>query len=805
MGNEKKAVVLLLVLTTLLTGNLAAVLQNNPAAYAAQEKPLKFEVRFVPTKLIEKTESKIEIVPLKGGKVFPQKIEDLTVTSQNPDILKIVEGSHTTEGFATTVKIETVKQGKTTISLAAPGFESSEFPVTVHHNNRNEKKIVIKALPDKFSINGPNKGYLAVELLDEDGIPIIARDDITVSLTTSNNKIIDLAGRELVIEKGNYYAIEEFSINSFDDSVIVYASAPNVETAETEVEVVSPTKPFQVKLFVAPDRASRSSITNSYAVVQLQDANGNPIRATEDIPVSIKISDPFGSDIKLNDRGRIPQISPSSTLVIKKGDYWDATKLVTNAGIVGEYEVGISAKGYDVSESKTLEIVESELVEDRNVVFDPVPSLAIGGEEELVGIVHLEDDDENLLLANENLEFRIFSSDEDAMSIKKVQIERGQISAAVYAKLGYVKPDSLNLHEAFENKELSPPAVFGPREVTLKLVAEPLVSKIMSNSNLPLVTYVTKSDGSSWYFPYDTDIFFSPSDLLDTAPQFASMGSGPIIMEAFSTKEGSETLLVQSGTLSTEMKVENHKTTPSKMELDMPSRVFAGLNNMVVAQILDNEGKPIFANSDIQIKVISNDKSVVDVTKDFMIKRGESYSAIDIEPLKKGTAELAVLATGFPLTKKTITVDELKPDIKFDSPSIVDPNSSFASSILVTMDGNPLRDMDVSWDVQGATVQERQSTTDSTGKSTVLLLSGNKTINLSAQVSNEMFPSTTSKKTIKINSTLIDTEPTQQDTGNNNKKKIFEVFGIDLFLIIVPLAIVTSGIVIKKKGLMKLK
>ncbi|NIQ07399.1 MAG: hypothetical protein GWO20_17240, partial [Candidatus Korarchaeota archaeon] len=60
------------------------------------------------------------------------------------------------------------------------------------------------------------------------GIPIIARDDITVSLTTSNNKIIDLAGRELVIEKGNYYAIEEFSINSFDDSVIVYASAPNV-------------------------------------------------------------------------------------------------------------------------------------------------------------------------------------------------------------------------------------------------------------------------------------------------------------------------------------------------------------------------------------------------------------------------------------------------------------------------------------------------------------------------------------------------------------------------------------------------
>ncbi len=790
-----KKLIIILITATLLTGGFSASMQND--AYG-QEKPLKFGVRLIPTKLIEKTESKMEIVPIKGGKVFPQKIEDLTITSQNPDVLKIV-GKEYTNSFVTVVNVKTLKQGKATVALAASGFESSEFPVTVYHNNRNEKTIAIKALPDKFSVNGPNKGYLSVELLDEDGVPIVAREDVTISLTTSNNKVIDLAGKELVIEKGNYYALEEFSIKQFDDSVIVYASAPNVETAEEKINIVTPSKPFEIKLFVYPDRASRSSITNSFAIVQLQDANGNPIKAAEDIPVSIKISDPFGSDIKLNERGRIPQISPSSTLVIKEGSYWDATKLVTNAGIAGKYDVGISAKGYDVSQPKTLEIVDSELVEDRNVIFDPVPSLATGGEE-LVGIVHLEDDSENLLLANENLEFRIFSSDEGAMSIKNVQIDKGQISAEVFAQLGFVKPDSLDIHEAFENKELTTPAVFGPREVTLKLVAEPLVPKIMSNSNLPLVTYITKSDGSAWYFPYDTDIFFSPSELLDTAPQFAKTGSGPLMMEAFSIKEGSETLLVQSGTLSTEMKVENHLSAPSKLELDMPQRIFAGMKNEVIAQILDDNGKPIFANSDVQIKVISNDKSIVDVTKEFVIKRGQSYTTIDIEPLKKGSAELAVLATGFPLTKKTVNVDELKPDIKFDAPEIVEENSSFSSSIIVTMDGSPLPNMDVSWEVDGGSIQQRQGTTDGTGKSTILLLSGNKTISLDVNVSKGLFEPTTAKKTIKVNQTDSGTEQSNPESD----EKLFEVFGVDVFLLIVPLAIIASGVVIKKKGLMKI-
>lgn len=779
----------------LLTANVAVLGTEN--SVFAEEKPLKFGVRFFPTKLIEQSESQIEVFPLRDGKLFPKKIQDITITSQNPDILKVVGKQHTGD-FTVTINVKTEKQGETKISLAAPGFESAEFPVKVHHNNRNEKKILVNALPDKFSINGPNKGYISVELLDEDGIPIMAREDVTITLTTSNTEAVSFPSKEMIIEKGNYYAIQEFSVDQFDDSVIIYASAPNVETAETTINVVTPTKPFKIKLFVNPDRASRSSITNSFAIVQLQDANGKPVKATEDIPVSIKIRDPFAGSIILNESGRIPQISPSSTLVIKKGEYWDATKLVTNAGISGKYTVGISAKGYNVSPPQILEIVESELVEDRNVVFEPVPALAVGGEQ-LIGVVHMEDESENLLLVNENLGFRIFSSDVGALSINRVQIDKGQISAAVYGTLGYHKPDSLNIHEAYENKELTPPTIIGPRKATLKLVSEPLVPKIMSNSNVPIVTYITTSDGSHWYFPTQTNLFFSPSELLDTAPQSVEAGSGAVLMEAFSQKEGSETLLVKSGTLSTEMKIENHLTLPTKMQLDVPKRVFAGIENTIVAQILDSDGKPLFANSDIIIKIISNDKSIVDVPDEFTIKRGESFTLIDLLPVKKGSVELAVLSTGFPLIKKSINVDELKPDIKFDSPEIVEPNTSFVSSVLVTMDGHPLSDMDVSWDVSGADVQERQGTTDKTGKSSIVLLSGNKTVDLGVDVSNEIFPSTTATKIIKTNSTL------EANKTEEKKGRIFEVFGMDVFLILVPAAIAISGVIMKKKGKMRIK
>ena len=789
MNNKKNIFVLtsifLLFINTSTIGFLSDVF--------AVEEPLSFGLRFFPTKFIEKSEGKIEVFALRDEKVFPTTIHDLTITSQNPEILKIT-GKEFTEDYTTLVNIMPEKQGTTTIALAAPGFESSEFSVTVYHNNQNEKKITVKALPDKFSVNGPNKGYLSVELLDEDGVPTMAREDVTVNLSVSNPETIDLISNEMVIEKGNYYAIQEFSVDQFDDSAIIYASAPNVETAETKISVVPPSKPLIVKLFVSPDRASRTAITNAFAVVQLQDANGNPIKAPNDIPVSIMIDDPYGVGT-LSPDGRITKISPSSNLVIKKGEYWDATKLITNAGVLGKYFVGISAKGYAVSPPQELEIVDTELIDQRNVVFDPMPTLA-SGKEELIGIVHMEDNDEKLLIVNQDLKFKIFSSDEEALSIKNVQIDKGQISAEVYGKLGYVKPNSLSLNEAYENKELPELEIFGPRKATLKLVSEPLVTKVMSNANVPIVVYPTVSDGSVWYFPSNTDIFFSPSELLDLASESVKEGSSPILIESFAKKEGSETLLVKSGTLSAEMQIKNHLSVPTIMDIDVPQRVFAGMENKMIAQILDDENRPIFANSDVEIKVISNDEKIIDITDEFKIKHGESFTMINLLPQQKGSVELAVLATGFPLIKKTINVEELKPDVEFESPKTIESNTSFVSSILATLDGKPLSNMDVSWDVTGAAVQERQSKTDAAGKSTIALLSGNKTITLNASISNDIFPTTTHKQIITINST---------NSIVHEEKAAFEIFGIDVFLLLVPSAIITSGIVMKKTGRMKIK
>lgn len=764
-----------------------------PHAFAAQ-KNYEFGIRQIPEKISENNEVIFEIYSLKNKKIFPIEIDNLSATSQNPDILQIKEIKRT-DSFTTQVVAEALNQGSTKIAIAAPSFESKEFPITINNNNQIEKKILIKALPNMFTPNGPRNGYIAVELVDKNGLPISTKEDVIVTLTTSNNKILDFGTNEVVIKKGNYYAIQDFKINSFTDSVTVYASAQNVETAKETIHIVKPKGPLKVQLYIFPDKASRNAITNTYAIVQLQDANGKPIKATEDIPISIKISDPSGTKIKLNDRGKIPTISPAEPLTIKKGDYLAVTELVTNVGLLGTYEVAISANNYQASPVKKIEVVETDLVEDRNIVFNSLPVLA-DGKEKLIGIVHLEDTDKNLLLADDDMEIKIYSSDEEILSVNNINIKKSQIAGKAYAKVGYLEPSSLTLHEQSENKQLSSPTIFGPKKQTLKLVTEPLVPNILANSNYPVVAYMRQSDGSAWFFPEDAELFFSPGELTRIEESTVQKGDTPQLLDAFATKAGKEKIIVKSNIYSADLSVENQAAVPSNLMLDVPPRIFSGMPNTFVAQILDSNNNPLYSNERIDIKIISNEPEIIDIEEPIMIQKGEHFTSFQVTPKTKGTAEIAVLATGFPLSKKTIEVYELVPEIKSEFPEIVDAYTPFVSTISATFDGIALSDLDVDWNVEKGVVQEKDVKTNSEGKATISILSDEKNIGIKANVSGKWFNTATLEKTVKVNATSIAAEE-KIETEEDDK---ITLFGYNPFLVTLPLIIAASGIVLHKKG-----
>lgn len=757
----------------------------------AQVETLEFGMRLVPTKIIEATESKIEIFTIKNGKIFPQPIDDFAIISQNPDMLEII-GKDSLNGFNMSVLIDPKKPGNAKISLAANGYKSTEFTIPIHQNNRNEKNIILKAIPDSFTINGPKTGFLSVELLDEDGNPIVAKEDIDVKFSTSNNNSIKLNQNEFTIKKGSYYKVQKFEIKSFDNPITVFAKTQNMPVAEKKIDVIEPNKPYTLQLYISPEKSTSESIGSSYAIVQLQDDDEEPVLATRNIPISIKVESPFDDGLVLTERGRIPQITFENDLMIREGTYWDSVKIITNAGVEGTYDIGISAKGYDVSASQTLELVKIIDVEEPNIAYNPLPVLMVGGEQ-LVGIVHLQDDADTVMISDNDLNFRVLSSEEEFVP-KQNHIKKLETAAQVIAKLGYTKPEFLTIHENFQNNVLTEPELFGPTENSLQLRSEPLIDKIKVNTVFPVVNYVADNDGSAWYFPEDDELFLSPSEIVTGPTQRIHAGSPSSVMELFAHEEGSETLLVQTGKMTAQMEINTHNILSSKLNLDVPERIFEGVTSEVIFQMIDSQGDPIFANTDVVIDVISNNKSILEFEEQIMIKRGDSFTIVEIIPTDVGSVELALLSTGFPLTTEVITIDNLKPQVKFQGDTIVDANSIIDSGILVTFDGLPMGNIPVSWDVIDGTIQAEDSVTGNDGTAKIIIQSGINNIKVSAKVTSDFLPPSSALQTIRVNSTgIIEPEPEYS----------FELLGKDAFILLVPAITVVIGVFLQKKNLIK--
>lgn len=759
---------------------------------SAHAETLEFGMRLVPTKIIETTESKLEIFTIKNGKIFPQPIEDFAIISQNPDLLEII-GKDSLNGFNMSVLIDPKKPGNAKISLAANGYKSTEFTITIHQNIRNEKNIILKAIPDSFTVNGPKTGFLSVELLDEDGNPIVAKEDIDVKFSTSNDNSIKLNHNEFTIKKGSYYKVQKFEIKSFDNPITVFAKTQNMPVAQKKIDVIEPNKPYTLQLYISPEKSTSDSIGSSYAIVQLQDDEGEPVLATRDIPISIKVESPFDDGLVLTDRGRVPQITFENDLMIREGTYWDSVGIITNAGIEGTYDIGISAKGFDVSASQTLELVEINDIEEPNIAFDPLPVLMAGGEQ-LVGVVHLQDDAGVVMLADSTLDFRVLGSEKEFLP-KPNHINKLETAAQVIAKLGYTKPEFLTIHETLQNNILTEPELFGPTENSLQLRSEPLIDKIKANTVFPVVNYVVDNDGSAWYFPEDDELFLSPSEIVTGPTQRIHAGSPSSVMELFANEEGSETLLVQTGKMTTQMKINTHNILSSKLNLDVPQRIFEGVTSEIIFQMTDSQGDPIFANTDVVIDAISNDESILKFDEQIKIKRGESFTIVDITPTNVGSVELALLATGFPLTTEVITIDNLKPQVKFHQKEIVDANSIIDSTILVTFDGLPMGNIPVSWNVTNGIIQAEDSVTGNDGTAKVIVQSGTDNIKISAKVTSDFLPPSSALQTIKVNATgVMIPEPEYS----------FELLGKDAFILIVPTIAIVTGVFLQKKNLIKI-
>lgn len=753
----------------------------------------EFDIRFLPQKLVEGSEAKMQVFVAEGEQIIPKKITDLTITSLDSSILHI-EKIQDTGSFVSEVTVKAGKPGTTTLYIAAPGFDSKEIPVTIYGNKNHASTLLVKITPDTFTTSGPSEGYIAVELADEDGFPVIAKEDTVVSLNTANRDKIEIASQNLLIKKDEYYSHTKFTIKNSGEATI-YLTSNGIETATSTI-TIQEDEDLTVKMYTYPNTMSIHDATQGFVIAQLQDSSGRPIIAQKDITVYYRVAD---SDFEeaTNYSSNYKQKS-TGYFQIPKGSYWGYTQYSLPEGLEDKYELSISTEDPLVVETQEIEAKDLELIDDKLVQFKTVPVLATG-KRELVGVVYLEDEDGNPVVAEKELAIKIDSTDNKALTVEDVILKAGGQVALVYGKIGHSVPTDLELRPAVTEGEFTTIDVFGPNKDSLEFVVEPLIPEVLSGTSFPTIMYL--KDGTEiTNFPEDSDVFVSPNEYVQIQTKKIVQKDSLVLFDSKSLKKGSVELTVEAGDFEDSTTIDNLSSDPANMILDHSKSIFVGNNDVFSIQLINSEGLPTYATSDVVVSLVAKDQNLVEMPSSITIPTGSYYALFDVAPKAAGTTEISLLSKELPLVSEEITITSLIPILTITAPDSVGESEAFTATVSAKSNEKPLAGLKVDWQLSGGINQISDSQTSPAGEASISIIPNSPSVNIVATVSGQWYSPASTSKSVTVNmpvSVLVSEEQA--------KDYSIEIFGIDPILIIVPGAIGAAGFMLKRKGQLKIK
>ncbi len=761
-----------------------------PSAYGQEAK--NFGYKLLPEKLVEGTEGILQVYGLQKNIPLPDSIVNLIVTSSDQSIVKVLELNTNVDTAITSVKLQAIDSGTAKIAIAAPGYASEEFEIKIYDIKQGEQQLLVKTVPDTFTANGPTKGYYSVELADIDSNPTFAKQDTAISLSTSNDDIITIFQNEIVINEGDYYAIGEFQVNK-PGEVSLYAESPYTDPDSSKITVLGATdddeaeENYKIQLYVLPNKISNFATSSTFAIVQLQDSDGSPIRASETIPVSLKID---YAEAIFNDK-RTDEISTVNSLVIPPGSTTGFAKLSVKAGLVETYKVSISAEDYLVSDSVKFQTVMTPDIDDPFTKLDTLPLLA-NGAEQLIGVLYPADKNGVSLINIDTVESEINSSDRDVLAISDDRMETGSGAKLVYGKMGQTKPDRLEVTIIAEDKQTIFPLVYGPEKHELGLAAEPLIEKVMPKTDFPMAVYLEDLDGASWYFPDTSNVVMIPNEFVKAPVQTISEGQSVALLSSHAIKDGKTKLDFEANGFTANIDFNLGETKPTKIELAYPDHLLSGMKNKLALQILDEGDNPIFASKDIEFRIAANDDSIT-MPQTITIPKGEYNVLFDIIPEKPLETEISVLASDFPLSKFTVNTVETNPSLIISTVNSIVAGEAFDLVLDAKILDVPLSNVAVNWDIQGAEIQEISQTTDANGKIKVTLVAQD-TDMISVKATTLEYDQISISKQVTI------TKPGETLAATPESKNPIEE---NIGFILIPGVLVGSSILLRKRSLLE--
>ena len=687
----------------------------------------------------------VELATTGGIPTVATKDTSIVLETPNKDVIKIKDSEIIiAEGkYYAMTEFEIVSSGDAIVFAQTENMKKISSIVSVIEP-KAPLKLQLYTYPETYSSYSGTKGFAIVQLVDAEGLPVLAEEDIQFRLSVENPDVsintshdfeeINFSKNELVIEKGSYSTYTEFTprlnlgdmTEELEQEFNIFVSVENYLTSESKITIIHDQ--------IGALEGEGPSITK---VIPFLTTGNNEIIGVTYYETSIEVSRQIGGSIG----GTTNRELVTVTVPVQAKE---------------DHTITFSSSNNDV-----VNPVNPIMKQADNVVL-------VFGE---TGTIKSEDSTIFSITDNEGVKTvtgnPIGPIEEDI----KLQIESLVpmiLAEKEFPVIGYL------VEEASED--------------------EGAVTSGDDEDEVNPRLGVTK-------FIEDAVLTFSANEYIETEYTTINRNQDYAIMDMSATKVGSTTLSYQMGGFEGTSNIESHTTDPAKIEVSSPENILANSNTLATVQLLDSSSNPVYAKEDVKIKMVSNNEEIVKIPQDLVIKTGEYFTTFELEALNEGEIELAVLSEDMSLAKHIINVVDISPVLSLELLGGMNWNERLEAKLLVTIPEieASLDGFNVEWEVTGGEILQFDEVTNSEGIAIMNVMANElDTITISAIVSgNGLSSSTLTKSATILNMPIVETDTSQAPIASQSVEGI----SLDISTIImiaVPVGIGGALFMLKK-------
>jgi len=683
----------------------------------------------------------VELATTGGIPSIASENTKIILDTPNGDVIKIKNSEIIIENgeyFAMT-EFEIVGSGDAIVFAETENMEKISSLIKVLEAD-GPLQLQLYAYPETYNSYSGTKGYAIIQLVDSEGLPVLAEENIHFELSVENPDVsintshdfeeINFAQKELVIEKGRYSAYTEFTprLNLGDN------------TEESE-------QTFNIFISVDNYLTSQSQITISHDQIGALEGEGPSV--TKVVP------------FLTTGKQEIIGVTYYETDIEVSRQVEGSTEGVTNRELV-TVTVPVQAKE---NHSITFSSSNIDVVNPLNPIMKKADNVVLVFGE----TGNVESENEITFSITDNEGVKTIDADpvgpiEDDMSLNVEALVPMVLAEKEFPAIAYLTD--------------------GEAEITEEILE---VGEEDSDPRIGVTPFIE-----------DSVLSFSANELIETDYVTIERNQEYALINMLSKEVGSTTITYQMGGFGGKFDIASHTTDPSEIQISAPKNILANSNTLATVQLLDSLSNPVYSKKDVKIKLVSNNEEIIKIPEELIIKNEEYFTTFEIEAIDEGEIELALLAEDMSLTKFDINVVDISPVLSLNLLGGMNWNERLEAKLAVTIPEieTSLSGFNVEWEVQGGEILQFDETTNSEGLAVMNIMANDQeTISISATVSgNGLSSSTLSKSTEIINMPVEEIAEIIEDESISG-------IPIDintLILIIIPVAIAGTLFMLKR-------